>query len=122
MSLSGLAFFAFVYFIFVIIPGPGVAAMIARGLGTGTKGAAPYALGFMLGDMTWFTFAATGMAALANQFAYAFIVVKYAGCAYLLYLAKWARDVFRSAIALRRINRGSAILMAGAATVIALKG
>ena len=205
MSLSGLAFFALVYFIFVITPGPGVAAMIARGLGTGLRGALPYALGFMLGDMVWFTIAATGLAALAHQFALAFMVVKYAGCAYLiylawkiwrspphvtdiaqanvataawpsfigaltlclgnpkvivffvsimplvvdvthvtfwsylamlavmapfaplltfgvLYLAKRARMIFQSAKALRRINRGSAGLMAGAAAVIALKG
>ena len=205
MALSGLAFFALVYFIFVITPGPGVAAMIARGLGTGLRGWLPYALGFMLGDMVWFTIAATGLAALAHEFALAFMVVKYAGCAYLiylawkiwkspphvadieqthvataawpsfigaltlclgnpkvivffvsimplvvdvrhvtissylamlavmapfaplltfgvLYLAKRARMVFQSAKALKRINRGSAGLMAGAAAVIALKG
>ena len=204
MSLSGLAVFALVYFIFVITPGPGVAAMIARGLGTGTRGAWPYALGFMLGDMTWFTIAATGLAALASEFALAFTALKYAGCAYLiylawkiwrapvaaeevnqvtaatdvwpsfigayslclgnpkvivffisimplvvdvakitpgsylamlavmvpfpplltfvtLYLAKRARGVFRSVEALRWINRGSAGLMGGAATIIALK-
>ncbi len=205
MSLSGLAFFALVYFIFVITPGPGVAAMVARGLGTGLRGWFPYALGFMLGDMVWFTVAATGLSALAHQFAIAFIAVKYLGCAYLvylawkiwrspplvtaigeahvatapwpsfigaltlclgnpkvivffisimplvvdvthvtiwsylamlavmvpfaplltfsvLYLAKRARMIFQSAKALRRINRGSASLMAGAAAVIALKG
>ena len=204
MSVSGLAFFALVYFIFVVTPGPGVAAMIARGLGTGTKGAFPYALGFLLGDMAWFTVAATGLAALASSFAIAFTVVKFTGCAYLcflawkiwsapvqasniaqktvatdawpsfigaltlclgnpkvivffisimplvvdvsqvtpasyfamlavmipfplilaysvLYLAKRARLVFQSALALKRINRGSAVLMAGAAVAIALK-
>ncbi|MDE2447271.1 MAG: LysE family translocator [Alphaproteobacteria bacterium] len=205
MSLSGLAVFAAVYFVFVITPGPGMAAMIARGLGTGTRGWLPYGLGFMVGDMTWFTIAATGLAALAHQFAYAFMAVKFAGCAYLiylawkiwnapiqtgeitsittatdawpsfigaltlclgnpkvivffisimplvvdvaqvnftsyfamllvmapfsimlsfsmLYLAKRARTVFTSKTALRRINRGSAGLMASAATLIAFKG
>jgi threonine/homoserine/homoserine lactone efflux protein len=205
MSLTGLALFALVYFIFVITPGPGMAAMIARGLGTGLRGAWPYALGFMLGDMIWFTVAATGLSALAHQFELAFTIVKYLGCAYLaylawkiwrappyvtdiheahvatapwpsfigaltlclgnpkvivffisvmplvvdvahitfwsylamlgvmvpfaplltfvtLYLAKRARMVFQSAQALKRINRGSATLMAGAAAVIALKG
>ena len=87
MSITGLAFFALVYFIFVVTPGPGVAAMIARGLGTGTKGAWPYAMGFMLGDMTWFTVAAAGLGALATKFALAFMIVKYAGCLYLAYLA-----------------------------------
>ena len=100
MSLSGLAFFALVYFVFVITPGPGVAAMIARGLGTGMRGAVPYALGFMLGDMVWFTIAATGLAALATQFAVAFTIVKFAGCAYLIYLAWkiWRAPVHTSGI------------------------
>ena len=40
----------------------------------------------------------------------------------VLYLAKRARLIFQSTTALRRINRGSAVLMAGAATVIGLKG
>ena len=39
----------------------------------------------------------------------------------VLYLAKRVRLVFQSTTALRQINRGSAVLMAGAATVIGLK-
>jgi len=47
----------------------------------------PYILGFVLGDIVWFTVAATGLAALATQFETAFIIFKYAGCAYLIWMA-----------------------------------
>jgi threonine/homoserine/homoserine lactone efflux protein len=87
MSLSGLLIFAGVYFLAVALPGPGVAAVVARSLARGTQGAVAFIAGFLIGDLVWFTFAATGLAALA-QTAYAvFVVVKYAGVAYLLYLA-----------------------------------
>jgi threonine/homoserine/homoserine lactone efflux protein len=98
MSLLGLLTFAGVYFVFVMSPGPGVAATIARGLGAGTANAFGYVAGFVLGDLIWFTIAATGLAALATQFGTAFLVLKYLGCAYLLYLA-WKFWVSASAAA-----------------------
>lgn len=87
MSLYGLWIFSAVYFLAVASPGPGVAAIVARALARGTQGAPAFIAGFLVGDLVWFTFAATGLAALA-QTAYAvFVAVKYAGVAYLLYLA-----------------------------------
>jgi len=87
MSLYGLWIFAAIYFLAVALPGPGVAAVVARALARGTQGAPAFIDGFLIGDLIWFTFAATGLAALA-QTAYAvFVAVKYAGAAYLLYLA-----------------------------------
>ena len=70
MSLSGLAFFALIYFSMLVVMAPFVPLLIFS----------------------------------------------------VLYLAKRARLVFQSVTALRRINRGSVLLMAGAATVIGLKG
>jgi len=87
MSLSGLLIFAGVYFLAVALPGPGVAAVIARSLSRGTHGAVAFIAGFLIGDLVWFTFAATGLAALAKTAYAVFVVVKYAGVAYLLYLA-----------------------------------
>lgn len=87
MSLYGLWIFSAVYFLAVALPGPGVAAIVARALSRGTQGAPAFIAGFLVGDLVWFTFAATGLAALA-QTAYAvFVAVKYAGVVYLLYLA-----------------------------------
>jgi len=87
MSLYGLLVFAVVYLLAVASPGPGVAAVIARSLARGTRGAPAFIAGFLVGDLIWFTFAATGLAALAQTAQTLFIVVKYAGAAYLLYLA-----------------------------------
>jgi threonine/homoserine/homoserine lactone efflux protein len=87
MSFYGVCIFAAVYFLAVAVPGPAVAAVVARALGRGAQGAPAFIAGFLVGDLIWFTFAATGLAALA-QTAYAvFVVVKYAGALYLLYLA-----------------------------------
>src|ERR1700739_430557 len=87
MSLYGLSVFALVYTLAVAAPGPGVAAIVARALSRGTHGTPAFIAGFLVGDLLWFTLAATGLAMLA-QAAYAvFVVVKFAGAAYLLYLA-----------------------------------
>src|SRR5262245_4602396 len=87
MSWYGLGIFCAIYLIAVATPGPGVAAVIARSLARGSRGAAAFIAGFLVGDLVWFVFAATGLAALA-QTAYAlFVVLKYVGAAYLLYLA-----------------------------------
>jgi threonine/homoserine/homoserine lactone efflux protein len=87
MSLSGLLIFAGVYFLAVALPGPGIAAIVARSLSQGTHGAGAFIAGFLIGDLVWFTFAATGLAALAQTAQTVFLVVKYAGVLYLLYLA-----------------------------------
>lgn len=87
MSLYGLWIFSAVYFLAVASPGPGVAAIVARALSRGTQGAPAFIAGFLAGDLVWFTFAATGLAALAQTAYGVFVAVKYAGAAYLLYLA-----------------------------------
>ena len=87
MSFYGLLVFSVVYLLAVATPGPGVAAVIARSLAKGTHGAPAFIAGFLVGDLIWFTFAATGLAALAQSAQTVFVVVKYAGAAYLLYLA-----------------------------------
>jgi threonine/homoserine/homoserine lactone efflux protein len=87
MSLYGLLVFSAIYMLAVASPGPGVAAVIARSLAKGTRGAPAFIAGFLVGDLIWFSFAATGLAALAQSAHTVFVVVKYAGAAYLLYLA-----------------------------------
>ncbi len=101
MNATGLLAFALMHFIFVLSPGPGVAATVARGLGSGMKKSLGFALGFMLGDMIWFTVAATGLATIATHFELAFTVFKYLGCAYLLYMALkiWTAPVVATDVA-----------------------
>jgi len=87
MTPGALLLFAAVYFAAVATPGPGLAALVARVLAYGLVGVAPFILGYVVGDVIWLVVAGTGLAALANTFAGAFAAVKYAGAAYLLYLA-----------------------------------
>ncbi|MDB6158203.1 MAG: lysine transporter LysE [Gammaproteobacteria bacterium] len=87
MTWYGLSVFSLAYVLAVASPGPGVAAIIARSLGHGLRGAPAFIGGFMVGDLIWFTCAATGLAMLAQGAYTVFLVVKYAGVAYLLYLA-----------------------------------
>ncbi len=88
MTLSSLLIFAAVYFAAVATPGPGGAALIARVLGHhGLSGVAPFIAGYVVGDMVWLIVAGTGLSVIANAFAGLFIGLKFAGAAYLLYLA-----------------------------------
>ena len=87
MSIYGLLIFAAVYALAVASPGPGVAAIVARSLARGMNGSVAFIGGFLVGDLIWFVFAATGLAAIAQTAHVLFVAIKYAGAAYLLYLA-----------------------------------
>ena len=87
MSWDGAIVFAIAYAIVVITPGPGLAYFVGQILGHGVKAAPAQAFGIYLGDVVWYTLAATGLAALAHTFAEVFTVVKWLGVAYLLYLS-----------------------------------
>jgi threonine/homoserine/homoserine lactone efflux protein len=87
MSIYGLLTFCAVYALAVATPGPGIAAIIARSLAHGFRGAPAFVAGFLVGDFVWFAIAATGLAALAKTAAAVFVAIKWAGVAYLLYLA-----------------------------------
>ena len=87
MTLTSLLLFAAVYFAAVATPGPGIAALLARVLGRGLAGVAPFIAGYVVGDMVWLIVAGTGLAVLANAFAGLFVALKFAGAAYLLTVA-----------------------------------
>ncbi|EIM29092.1 LysE family translocator [Microvirga lotononidis] len=104
MDPAGLLLFSSALFIAAASPGPGIAAIVGRVLGRGPKEAVAFSVGVALGDVVWLTFAILGLAALAQAFHEVFLVIKYAGAAYLLYIAYkiWtapalARDVAANA-------------------------
>jgi threonine/homoserine/homoserine lactone efflux protein len=82
-----LAGFCAVYFAAVATPGPGVAAVIAQSLARGAAGAPAFIAGFVAGDLIWFLGAALGLSALAQAAHGVFVVLKFVGAGYLLYLA-----------------------------------
>ncbi len=87
MDLTALAVFAAVLFVAAASPGPGVVAIVARVLGRGASGALAFTAGVAIGDIVWLTFAVLGLAVVAQTFHEVFLVIKYLGAAYLLYLA-----------------------------------
>jgi threonine/homoserine/homoserine lactone efflux protein len=87
MDLFTLGAFTIAYAIAVLVPGPGVAAVVARALGGGFRGAFPMVLGILAGDLLYFMFAVFGLAAIATWFGPVFIVIRWAGAAYLLYIS-----------------------------------
>lgn len=87
MSIYNLAAFCLVYALAVATPGPGIAAIVARCVTGGIRGAPAFILGFMIGDIVWLVIAAMGLATLARNAHVVFAVIKYLGAAYLLYIA-----------------------------------
>lgn len=87
MDLSSLLLFAGVYFLAVASPGPAIAALVARALATGFRRSLPFAAGIVAGDLIWLSLTAFGLAVLMQSFHGLFVAIKYAGCAYLIYLA-----------------------------------
>src|SRR5687767_15853705 len=71
----------------VATPGTGVLYTLAAGLARGKQASVVAAFGCTLGIVPHMLAAITGLAALLHASALAFQVIKYAGVAYLLYMA-----------------------------------
>jgi len=87
MDLTALAIFGGALLVAAVSPGPAIAALVARVLARGTAGAAAFSIGLAIGDVVWLTSAILGLAYIAKTFGWIFLAVKYAGAAYLLYIA-----------------------------------
>lgn len=87
MNLSGLIVFAAALAVAAASPGPTVTALVARVLVRGTAGALAFMLGLQIGEIVWLSAAILGLAFIAKTFSLAFLILKYAGAAYLIFLA-----------------------------------
>jgi threonine/homoserine/homoserine lactone efflux protein len=87
MDLTALLIFTGALLVAAASPGPGIVALVARVIGSGLVGVVPFVAGLILGDLIWLAAAVLGLAVVAHTFHEAFIVIKFAGAAYLLYLA-----------------------------------
>jgi threonine/homoserine/homoserine lactone efflux protein len=79
--------FALTSLVIVLIPGTGALYTVAAGLSRGARASAVAAVGCTLGIVPHMVAAITGLAALLNASAVAFQTLKYAGVAYLLFMA-----------------------------------
>lgn len=87
MDWLTLSAFTVAYTIVVLVPGPGVAAIVGRALGGGFWGAVPMVIGILFGDLVYLAFAIFGLAAIATWFTPVIILVRWASALYLLYIA-----------------------------------
>jgi len=87
MSIVQITLFALGLAMAMASPGPVVAALIARVIGRGLAGVPAFCAGLILGDIVWFAAAMFGLAALMTIAQPLFAALKYAGAAYLLWLA-----------------------------------
>jgi len=68
-------------------PGPSIAALVARVISKGFRDVLPFLAAMWIGEAIWLSLAVFGLAVVAQSFHYAFVAVKWAGVAYLVYLA-----------------------------------
>lgn len=94
MELTTLLLFAGALFIAAGSPGPSVAALVARVISRGHASVWPFLAAMWIGEAIWLTLAVFGLAIVAQTFHLAFLVLKWLGVAYLIYLA-W--QMWRSA-------------------------
>lgn len=87
MDLTSLVVFAGILIVAAGTPGPNVGALVARVISRGHKGVFPFMFGLWVGDAVWLSLAVWGLSALAQSFHMVFLALKYAGVAYLIYLA-----------------------------------
>jgi len=87
MTITTILAYAMALFIAAAIPGPGMTAIVARALGSGFRETFFMGLGLVLRDMVYLTAVILGLAFVAQTFQEAFMVLKFAGAAYLLYIA-----------------------------------
>ncbi|AXH12661.1 LysE family translocator [Halarcobacter bivalviorum] len=86
MDLLNILAFSSAMFLLAITPGPGVFATISRGLASGFSHAAILVAGLVLGDIIFLLLAIYGLNAIASILGELFVLVKYLGGAYLIYL------------------------------------
>lgn len=87
MNATALMIFALAILVAAASPGPAIAAILARVIGRGTAGVPAFIGGIILGDIVWLAIAVLGLSFVASSFQMIFAVIKYAGAAYLLYIA-----------------------------------
>ena len=81
-------YFAFVALVavLVLIPGPAVILIMQKAVTTGYRGALRVSVGVLAADLVWAAAAAAGVSAVIVASEPAFLALRFAGAAYLIYL------------------------------------
>ena len=85
MTLDTLVAFAIALFVWTTLPGPGLAVVLSRTLGSGPKAGLAVITGLVVADFSVLGRACIGLLAIAKTIEPLFQIVKYAGAAYLIW-------------------------------------
>jgi len=87
ITLADIVAYALALGIAAFIPGPGITALVARSVGSGTRAGFAMLAGITLGDLLYLSFAVFGLALIAQSFNTLFVLIRWGSIAYLMYLA-----------------------------------
>jgi threonine/homoserine/homoserine lactone efflux protein len=120
MDITSLMIFAGALLVAAGTPGPSIAALVARVISRGFGDVLPFLLAMWIGEAIWLSMAVFGLAFVAHTFHLAFVVVKWTGAAYLLYLAwkMWTAPVAVGEGELPRDDSPTRLFLAGMAVTM----
>ncbi len=115
MTLTTIIAYCGALFIAAAIPGPGMTAIVARALGSGFRPTFFMGLGLILGDLVYLTAVILGLSVLAKTFVTPFLILKFLGAAYLVYVAwkLWTSGLLPQDIKAERAMRPSMSFLSG---------
>ncbi len=101
-------------------PGPSIAALVARVLTGGYRSVLPFLAAMWVGEAVWLTLAVCGLSYIALSFHLLFAVIKYAGVAYLMYLAwmMWSAPTEAKDASVPRGTSAGRMFLAGMAVTL----
>lgn len=104
MDLSTFLYFLIASMLLTIAPGPDIMYLLAKSLADGARSGISLALGLTTGLIFHTSLVIIGVAAIIQQSPLAFAILKYAGAAYLLYLA-WGAFHTQGNLKLNAVNK-----------------
>ncbi|MEP0368506.1 MAG: LysE family translocator [Cyclobacteriaceae bacterium] len=85
-QIQNIGLFVTLSWLLIISPGPDSIFVLTKGISGGKKAGLISAFGVTLGILVHTTFAAFGLSVILQTSAMAFVIIKYAGAAYLIFL------------------------------------
>lgn len=115
MTLATIIAYCGALFIAAAIPGPGMTAIVARALGSGFRPTFFMGLGLILGDIVYLTAVILGLAIVAKTFTTVFLVIKFIGAGYLVYIAYklWTAGLLSQSVTADTENRAGRSFLSG---------
>ncbi len=87
MDLLSVSLFALALLLNAGSPGPSITALVARVVTHGWRDVLPFVAAMWIGEVLWLTLAMAGLTTLSESFHAGFLALKWAGIAYLCWLA-----------------------------------